>query len=144
MSLFIANGTTEGGCWAEAIVCDRPSAVHSLSLSLRITTLVSLLFGSVNYSAGRRGHVKVDDDGSLSPLPRPEPREPGGYLALLGRAALLGGPLFCRLFLFFYGFSQHLFLQISFQLVAFAIDCLWRYRVKSRSRFSWESSIIIF
>ena len=27
--------------------------------------------------------------------------EPGSYLALPGRAALLDGPFFCRLFLFF-------------------------------------------
>ena len=54
--------------------------------------------------------------------------DPGGYLALPGEAALLGRPLFCRLY-FVYGDYQNLFL-LSFLLVAFAVDCLWRCRVK--------------
>ena len=36
-------------------------------------------------------------------------------------AALLGGLLFCRLFLFLYGYYQNVFL-LSFLLVAFAVD----------------------
>ena len=38
------------------------------------------------------------------------PGEPGGYLALPRWAALLGEPLFCRLFFFLYGYFQNLFL----------------------------------
>ena len=35
--------------------------------------------------------------------------KPGGYLALPGRAALLGGPLFCHLFLLLYGYFSFIF-----------------------------------
>ena len=56
-----------------------------------------------------------------------------GYLALSGRAALLGGLLFCRLF-FLWSFSKLLFLFV-FPIGSFVVDCLWRYRVKSTSRF---------
>ena len=66
---------------------------------------------------------------------RPGLGEPGGYLALPGRAALLRESLFCRLFKKFYGFFQNLFLLLSFLLAAFVVDRLWRYRVISRSRF---------
>ena len=38
---------------------------------MRITTLVPLLFCSVNSSAGRRSHGRVGDDGSFSQLPSP-------------------------------------------------------------------------
>ena len=69
---------------------------------LRVTTLVPLLFCSVNSSVGWWGHGRVGDDGSLSPLPHhPWPRRTRGYLALSFRAPLLSGPLFCRLFFFF-------------------------------------------
>ena len=50
--------------------------------------------------------------------------EHGGYLALPGRAALLGGPLSCHLFLLSYGYYQNLFLLLSFLLGAFATVCL--------------------
>ena len=42
-----------------------------LSLTLRVTTLVPLLFYYVNSSVGQRGYGRVGDDGSLSPLPPP-------------------------------------------------------------------------
>ena len=45
-----------------------------------------------------------------------DPGESGGYLALPGRAALLGGPLFCSL-IFFYKFCQNYFILLSFLLV---------------------------
>ena len=61
--------------------------------------------------------------------------KPVGHLALPGRAALLGGPLFCSIFLFLYGYYYYLFLLLAFLLVAFAVDCLWRCRVKFWSRF---------
>ena len=65
--------------------------------------------------------------------------KPGGYLALpAGMAALLGGPLFCSVLILFYWFLHNLSLLLSFLLVAFAVDCLWRYRIKSRSRFWLE------
>ena len=52
----------------------------------------------------------------------PGPGQICGYLALHGRAGLLGGPLFCRLVLFLDGFSQNLFLLVSFLMVAFVVD----------------------
>ena len=68
---LIANCSSEGGYWAEAIVVWPTFRSPSLSLILRVTTLVPLLFCSINSSAGRRGHGRVGDDGSLSPLPPP-------------------------------------------------------------------------
>ena len=43
-------------------------------------------------------------------------------LALPGMTALLGGPLFCRLFFFLYGYYQHLFLLLSFLLVRMLLN----------------------
>ena len=65
---------------------------------------------------------------------RPGPRQTCCYLVLPGRAVLRGGPLFYRLFFFLYRNDQNLIL-LSFILVVFAVDCMWRCRVKSWSRF---------
>ena len=61
---------------------------------------------------------------------RPGPiGKPVGYLAIPGRAALLGGALFCHLFFFLNGYFQNLFI-LSFLLVYLQL-IVW----KSGSRF---------
>ena len=63
------------------------------------------------------GHGKVGDDRSFSSIAALGLGEPGGNLALPGRAALLGGPLFCSLLLLLYGYYQNLFLLLTFLFV---------------------------
>ena len=118
-------------------LCDRSSTVH-LTLS-----------NPEGRNAGSSSSVPstpVLDGGAMRWLVITGPfhnyRRPGlwrtwGYLAFPGRAALFGGPIFCHLLFFLHGFSQNEFQLLSFLLVVFAIDCLWRYRVKSRFRF-WQ------
>ena len=63
---------------------------------------------------------------------RPGPTgEPGCYLALPDRAALLGGPLLSGVFFYLYGCFQNVFIILSFILIAFSVDCMWRCLVKS-------------
>ena len=91
---------------------------------MRVATLVPLLFCSVNSSAGWQGHGRVDDDGSLSPLPRPlDLGKHGGYLALPGRAALLGGPIFCFPFIFCMGIIKIGVFYLSYWLHLMLIVC---------------------
>ena len=68
---------------------------------------------------------------------------PGGYLAVPGRAALLGRPVFFHLFFFLYQYYQNIFLHLSFLLVAFAVDCLLQCRVKFRSGF-WQEGLFLY
>ena len=50
---FKANGTPEGGFWAEAIVVLPTCRSQPLSLTLRVTTLVPLLFSQLQcWTAG--------------------------------------------------------------------------------------------
>ena len=49
---------------------------------------------------------RIGDDIPFTISAAPGLGEPGGHLALTGMAALLGRPLFCRLFLFFIDFLK--------------------------------------
>ena len=98
-----------------------------LSLRFLAGNLSNLTVASSQYDISLCSETLVSDMLHVSELLVPRFGQLGVYLALPGWAALLGGPLFCSLFLFFYVFSQIKNLLLSFLLVAFAVDYLWRF-----------------
>ena len=99
---------------AEAIVVWPTFHSPPHSLTLRITTLIPLLFSSVNSSAGGRAMGGLVMTDPFRHYPCPGLRWTWGYLSLPGRTALLGGPLFCFIFFFLYGYYQKFFIFYLF------------------------------